>query len=276
VLQGKYNAEVPRLQEQARESDRRMRLLEDQLAATQKLLSSLGTPAQGAASPVQPAAPAKLVKDEEIAEFGSDLYDFVKRTAREAVVPDIESRFQQTLKPVAAKVREVEAQVTEATRKTAQSERENVHALLTRDVPNWLELNEDVGFNDWLDQVDPFSGAKRRALLWQAYERNDGPRVVAFFQGYLKEHAAVTPSPSTSPAAGSAAPQVSLERMVAPGAPKQGTASTQEGAGKRIWSRAEISKFYGDLRAGKYAKRPEDAKKIEADIFKATTEGRVR
>jgi hypothetical protein len=272
VLQGKYNAEVPRLQDQIKEQSFQIRQLADQLAATQRLLSTMPPQEQ----PQQKPSVSKLVRDEEVAEFGADLYDFVKRAAREAVVPDVDQRIANTLTPVAKKVQEVEAQVSTAARKVEETEREKVHRLLTERVPTWQQLDVDPNFIEWLDQVDPFSGQKRGTLLNVAYQRNDGPRVVAFFEGYLRENAAVTPSATTSLAADQSAPQVPLSSLTAPGAPKQGTAGAQEGAGKRIWTRPEIQKFYSDLSAGKYAKRPDDAKKIEQDIFKAQVEGRIR
>jgi hypothetical protein len=104
---------------------------------------------------------------------------------------------------------------------------------------------------------------------------------VAFFKGYQIEHAAVTPpaapaapSASTPPAA----PQKRLEEFVAPGSPKPSAAGTQDGSGKRVWSRAEISKFYKDRQDGKYAtpSKKDEGLRLEADIFAAQREGRIR
>jgi hypothetical protein len=64
--------------------------------------------------------------------------------------------------------------------------------------------------------------------------------------------------------------------MAAPGVPKSGTAGAQDGAGKRVWTRAEIAQFYRDKSAGRFAKREAHAKKLEEDIFAAQREGRVR
>ncbi|NJN00242.1 MAG: hypothetical protein HC793_00730 [Aquincola sp.] len=253
-----------------------MRLLEDQLTSQQQLLASLGSqrPAVAGSNGAAPAPGTKLVKDEEVREFGADLYDFIQRTAKESVLPEVDRRFEHQLKPVAAQVAQTASAVSAQGQAVAKSAEERVLQQLAAEVPNWDVLDADPGFLAWLDQYDPYSGSKRGELLNQAYKRHDGPRVVAFFKGYLNENAAVTPTPTPAPAA--PAPQVSLESLTAPGAPKAGTAGAQEGAGKRIWTRAEIKQHYREVQLGKFSKRLDDARRIEADIFAAQREGRIR
>ena len=281
VLQGKYNAEVPRLQRQVQEQTEQLRDMRQQLTATQNLLASLSAQresAPAASTPATPPAATKLVKDEEVREFGADLIDVMRRVVREehaTLLPEIDRR----VAPIAQRVDQV-AQVTQQVgARVAQNDQQSVLSMLASAVPNWQELNEDPGFLEWLDQVDPFSGQQRGALLKQAYKAHDGSRVVAFFSGYLKEHAAVNPPSAPAPAAAAAsapAPQRKLEQFVAPGTPKTGAASTQDGSGKRVWTRAEIGKFYADLQAGRFKGSAEERKKIEADIFAAQREGRIR
>lgn len=279
VLQGKYNAEVPRLQNQVREQNEQLRSFQSQLTATQNLLASLSAqrePAPAASTPATPPAPTKLVKDEEVKEFGADLIDVIRRAAREemsGMLPEIDRR----VAPVAQRANQAAQAAQDVGQRVAQNDQQSVLAMLASAVPNWQELNEDAGFLEWLDQIDPFSGAQRGALLKQAYKAHDGSRVVAFFSGYLKEHAAVTPpAASKEPAAAPAAPQRKLEQFVAPGTPKTGAASTQDGSGKRVWSRAEIGQFYSDVQAGRYKGTKEQRKQTEADIFAAQREGRIR
>lgn len=281
VLQGKYNAEVPRLQAQTREQGEAVRQLREQLTATQNLLASLS--AQRAADPAQsptgtPPVPARLVKDEEIREFGPDLIDVMRRVVREEASQLVPAEIDRHVKPVAQRVDQVAQATQQVGSRVAQNDQQAVLSMLASAVPNWREVNADQGFLDWLDQVDPYVGVRRGELLTQAYKAHDGPRVVAFFTGYQKEHAAVNP-PAVQPtpaAAPSAAPQKSLEQFVAPGTPKTGAASTPNGSGGRVWSRAEISQFYVDVQQGKYRTRPDEQKKLEADIFAAQREGRIR
>lgn len=281
VLQGKYNAEVPRLTRQVQELVAQMRDQAASLTTTQNLLASLGAqrgnaPA-GSEPAAQPAQSARLVKDEEVKEFGADLIDVMRRVAREegaSLLPQVDQR----IAPVKQRADAAAKAANDAAGKVAQNDQQTVLQLLAEKVPNWEELNGDDGFLGWLDQRDPFSGAVRGMMLKQAFEAHDGPRVVNFFLGYQKEHAAVTPPASATPPANTPAqPQRSLESMVAPGTTKTGAASTQNGSGKRDWTRAEIGAFYKDLGAGKYrGARADEAKKIEADIFVAQREGRIR
>jgi prefoldin subunit 5 len=278
VLQGKYNAEVPRLRNQVRDQGTQIQSFQSQLTATQNLLASLSAQretAPAASTPATPPTTTKLVKDEEVKEFGADLIDVIRRAAREemsGMLPEIDRR----VAPVAQRIDQVAQAAQHVGQRVAQNDQQSVLALLASVVPSWQEMNQDAGFLEWLDQVDPFSGAQRGVLLKQAYKAHDGPRVVAFFDGYLKEHAAVTPPAAPKPAAATTAPQRSLEQMVAPGTPKTGAASTQDGSGKRVWSRAEIGQFYGDVQAGRFKGTKEQRKQIEADIFAAQREGRIR
>lgn len=278
VLQGKYNAEVPRLQRTVQDQGNALRDLQAQLTTTQNLLASLGAqrgnpPAESNAPAAAPVQPARLVKDEEIREFGADLIDVIRRVAREensSLLPEIDRR----VAPVAQRATEATQVANAAAGRVARNDQQSVLELLNEKVPKWQELNEDPEFLNWLDQRAPYSKQTRAELLTQAYQTHDGPRVVEFFEGYLKEHAAVTPSPT--PPAAPAAPQKKLDDFVAPGTPKTGAASTQDVSGKRVWARAEISKFYVDVQQGKYRTRIDEMKKLEADIFAAQKEGRIR
>lgn len=278
VLQGKYNAEVPRLQNQVREQHTQLQSFQSQLTATQNLLASLSAQretAPAASTPATPPTATKLVKDEEVKEFGADLIDVMRRVVREeqaSLLPEIDRR----VAPVAQRVNQVAQATQDVGQRVAQNDQQSVLAMLASAVPNWQEMNEDPGFLEWLDQVDPFSGAQRGALLKQAYKAHDGSRVVAFFSGYLKEHAAVTPPAAPKVPAAAPAPQRNLEQFVAPGTPKTGAASTQDGSGKRVWSRAEIGQFYADVQAGRFKGTKEQRKQVETDIFAAQREGRIR
>ncbi len=271
VLQGKYNAEVPRLQKKAQEQDSQIRTLTEQLTATQGMVASIAQQRGPApAAQAAPAASGKLVKDEEIGEFGEELTDFIRRVAQDTVLPKVEERFQ----PFKQEVAQARQHAAQAAQRQAQTDREKLFGVLDSQVPGWKEQNDDGEFVAWLGQPDAYSGLARMDLLKQAYERNDAPRVVAFFMGYRNEHAVVTP-PAPA-AAASPAPQRSLGEFVAPGSQKPGSTGAQDGAGKRNWTEAEIKSFYRDCQQGKYRGKDEARRAIELDIVAATREGRIR
>jgi hypothetical protein len=119
-------------------------------------------------------------------------------------------------------------------------------------------------------------------MLKEAYAQGNANRVLAFFNGYLAQEAAVAPAqggPDTSTAQPSAqnVQKVPLASLAAPGRAKAAAAdSAPAGNEKPIISRAQIAAFYAEVAAGKYRTRPEDKAKTEAIIFSATRDGRVR
>ena len=274
VLQGTYNAEVPRLQRQVQEQNSTIEQLKQQMTATQGMLSAFAqnrVAAPGGQN-AAPAAPAKLVKDEEVQEFGADLTDFIRRVAQESVLPAVD----QKLQPVQQQVAEVRQTATQVVERSVQSDHERLLATLDREVDGWRQQNNDPEFLDWLAQVDPLSGVQRGVLLRKAYEGFDAPRVAAFFKGYRNEHAVVTPPAAAAAPATPDASQRKLEDFVAPGTPKAGATGAQTGAGKRTWTQAEIKQFYDDAAAGKFRNNKQRRDELEREIHAAEREGRVR
>lgn len=269
MLQGKYNAEIPRLQNKVREQDQ-------QLQELRQMLASLGSgaPASNAAPPAQPAQ--RRVKDEEIKQFGPDLYDFIRRTSLEAVEPEL-SRVAQ---PIQQRLDKTERMAQGAVATVAEDAVQKLYALLHEQVPDWVELNEHPEFLAWLAERDPYAGQPREKLLAQAYEAHDGPRVVAFFKGFKSENAAVTPQPQPSaPPAAPAAPESQMLQLVAPGTPRAPSASGAPGdAGKRVWTRADVQALYAKI--NEFTRRnkpvPTELKQLEVDLVRAQSEGRLR
>jgi len=273
VLQGKYNAEVPRLQAQLRDVNAAQQNLQSQLTGTQTLLASLSAAPRaptGASDGIQTNSVRRLVKDEEIKEYGADLVDLIGRAARDAVMPEVDSR----LRPVVQQVERTAKTTNDIAVTTAATEEQKVLAALSTQVPNWMQLNEDQNFLAWLDQTDPYAGERRGELLNRAYQRHDSPRVVAFFKGFLNENATVTPPPSATPNSG--IPSKTLDQLVAPGTQKAGTVDSAQDGAKRIWTSAEIAQFYKDVAGSKYARNQDRRKELETDIFAAQREGRIR
>lgn len=259
VLQGKYNAEVPRLNSQIKD-------LTSELNSMRNLLASL----ESISTPVELNSKGKkLLKDEEIEDYGSDMIDVIKRAALEEVQPYIDqlsaenTRLRDALSGVSASV--------------GHNARDMLYNALNTEVPNWKELNHDNGFLSWLEGSDAYSGARKGDLLTQAFENNDAARVIAFFKGYLNENAIVSQTKAPTTAAKQVTdPKIDLISMAAPGVSK-GSSSVQSAQGdKRVYTHAEIAAFYRDVQTGKYKGRVEEQRAIERDILTAPAEGRIR
>lgn len=211
-------------------------------------------------------APRRIVTDEDVKTYGPELIEFVQRAARDAVEPEIAQTRNQ--------VRQVSQRVT-------QGAQGDMMGTLDTQVPTWKEINVDPRFKSWCGSRDIYSGQVRGKLLNAAFAAADAPRVIAFFKGFLAEEQATGQLPVPSaPAAAPAAPReaaVSLDSLAAPGRPKPAGGGSPAGAAdKPVFTRAQITAFYTDVRRGVYNGRDADKQRDEQAIFAAQREGRVR
>ena len=264
TLQGMYNKEIPQLQGD-------LRRLREEKAGLENIIATM--------TPSDPAAPAvtsqPLVTDEEIADWGPEMTDYMKRVIRQEYDPVINQ-----LKADNEILRNQNLQLqqsvgTFSADSSATGRTRHLEALAVQ-VPDWQEVNYDQDFLDWLESPDAFSGRKRLDLLHEAHENNDTPRVVAFFKAFKRDKAVVTED--VPPPAAPAEPTVRLDTLVAPGKAPSTTAqpSTANDQNTKIWSQAEIQQFYRDVQRGKYRGRDAEKARTEAAIVKAGREGRVK
>lgn len=239
-LQGKYSAEVPRLNAEVRrlnevlqERDEQIRSLEEKLQAAPQSAKSAGGDTEAAIEDL------RKVYGDELANSIQEEVNAVWRKVDERV-SSLEREHQ--------KVREEQQSSTQ----------QAFYRQLSERVPDFLEINEDRRFHEWLEQVDPLSGETRQTLLNRAENAMDAGRVAAFFEQWK----AATKTHEERPREPSPAPQ------------KGRTGETP--SGKPLWSRADIKRFYDEKREGKYRTNPEKARRIEQEIHQAIAEGRVQ
>jgi hypothetical protein len=215
------------------------------------------------------AADAGLVTPEEVEAYGDEFLDVVARRAKQELTP-LEERLMGKIDGLNTKIATISSGVDE----TARS---RMLAQLDTSVPDWQKTNVDPEFLKWLQLPDPYSGGIRMELLTVAFERNDSPRVAAFFRGFLAEEAAVVPAllepghKTDAPASG----KVPLETFAAPGRAKS-AAATNAPVEKPEISRGQIAKFYTDVAAGRYKGKDEERVSLEKEIFDAQADGRIR
>lgn len=205
-----------------------------------------------------------LLTTQERQDYGDEFLDVTARAAREKLSPDMTA--------MKDKIAELEAKVGKVDGNLANDARSRMLTELTTKVPPWRAINEDPRFFAWLDLQDPFSGAIRMNLLRSAFDGNDTSRVLAFFNGFLAEEAAV--ANATEVARPVKPEKVSLASLAAPGRAR--SAAPDGPAEKPIITGAYITKFYEDVRRGLYAGKEADKKNLEAQIFEAQREGRIR
>lgn len=193
----------------------------------------------------KPAEP--LVKPEEIEEYGEGLIDVARRVA------------QEELAKKDAQIRKLESKLEALEGVTTKTVEKDFYSLLSAKVPEWEKVNADKSFHKWLDEVDELTGYRRQDLLSQAEQARDADRVAKFFKAFDKTSKKQVADTT-----------LALETQVAP----NNTKTPNTPSAKKVWTRAEISEFYRQVRTGRVSDK--DAVAIESDIHAATIEGRIR
>ena len=241
-----------------------LRDMSEQIQNLQNVISTMQT--APAASEIPSFKVERLITEDEARDYGEDFLNVVGKKAKEEVAPII--------KQYEAKIADMERQLKATSSVVQQDSQQKLLGTLDKNLPEWRELNTNEEFLDWLRLPDPFSGAIRHDMLKAAYAQGNASRVLAFFNGFLAEEAATSPAEG-EPAQGTRVPKVPLESLAAPGRAK--TAASAPGpAEKPFFTRAQIASFYTDVAAGKYRNRDAEKAKLEAQIFDATREGRIR
>lgn len=245
------------------ESD--IRALSDQIASMQSLISNLQA-REPEATPTE-LRPESFLTPEEVNEYGAEFLGVVAKKAKEELSPEVAALKKQ--------IATLEKRFEVTASSNVARARHDLEATLDQQVPNWRDINVAPEFHSWLALPDLFSGAIRHELLRAAYEQNNTPRVLAFFKGFLSEEAALAPANEADLDHGATPDRIQLETLAAPGRAKTAAASNAP-AEKPTFTRAQISQFYADSASGKYRGREAEKNRIEAQIFEAEREGRIR
>lgn len=255
-LQGKYNAEIPRLHAERRELTKRVEQLE-------QLLSSLKeAPAE------QPDTPAaKLVTEQDVEDYG-DSIDVMRRVFREEA-----HGLQQENKQLREALRQMQAsvvpQMQQLSQRQAVSSEQQFWSELQSQVPDWQDINANKDFHSWLLEIDPLSGAPRQTYLDDAQRSLDARRVAGFFttwKGMTGQANAQQPREDRATS--------ELEKQVAPG--KGRTGGNRTATEPKTYTSEDIKKFFADVQRGRYKGREDERNRIESDIFAAQREGRIQ
>lgn len=185
-----------------------------------------------------------VIKPEEVEQYGADFIDMVKRVARS--VDSVDTNLVQKVNAVAEEQR--------------SNTREKFFEKLAADAPQWESLNSDEGFLAHLDGLDPYTGRQRKDIFDDAYEKLDAWRVANFFNAYSEPRQNKKDD----------LPIPSFADQVVP----SGSRSGAPPEGKRSWTKQQVARFYDEVRRGVHTE--EEGNLIEADIFAARSEGRLR
>lgn len=261
TLQGKYDAEVPRL-----------------FAEISALRKQLEQPAPQTQAPVIPPTPAGPLDikailagdkdlEKQLATFSEDYPDvsglLVKLTERAASV-----NVQRMNEAINA-----QAQTAQTVQELkAETRNQQYWDIVNRELPDWQETRNDPDFAVWLGELDPYTGVTRGDLTQDAIVKNDAHRVVNIYKGF-RAAKATNHQPSTS-----TSNQPAVNPAAALVAPPSGSRSaptlTTQNKETPITS-AYIKQFYNDAAKGKYRANEKEFNIIETRINRAVAEGKV-
>lgn len=249
------------------------------LASLETLVRTLERPAPVAEPKPAPRAATKRVTDEDVKEYGEDMLKVVQKAALDAIEPEIERRMAAVRTEVQTGFREINSKVGGVERETAVTAHQRLLDSLDKIMDGWRVINRHPKFHTWLGLTDPASGGIRKNLLNDAVKKGDPNRAAWFYRQFLADEGVPAPTngqdPKLPPSNGNGAPKVDLAKLAAPGRPAaSGAAPVVPDNGGEIITRAQITAFYTNKAKNVYSS--EEAARLEAEVFAAQKDGRIR
>ncbi|MFC6441050.1 hypothetical protein [Bowmanella sp. JS7-9] len=257
VLQGKYNAEVPRMKDEldalrqkveagAKPDPETTRMLMDLKAANDELKNQL------AEAQKQPAQLNQYLTDEYGEEFAQAVAEQAEQLAEQKT-----SALRKELDAIRNEIGSVQKTNKEASSNMLLT---TIATKLKAHNIDFDQVDRDPMFREWLGEPDPFSGMPRGSLLHQAFNQGDVDRTVGFYTAY-KAHERSRLGKPNSP----------FEQHVDPvgrnNPPDMGTDGD-------FWSTAQIDALYNAYSKGQISEA--EFAKQEQSLFRALNAGNVQ
>lgn len=203
-----------------------------------------------------------LFTQEDVDILGPEAIDVMKRVVK-SQKKDSPNEELERLKKEVADLRQKEVEEIEEARKRDSEESFNkLKTMIESQVPDWNEIDSDVKFMEYLDDIDPVSGKIRKDLFGVAVRERDVYRVVSFYKDFKSTRKETK--------------EEILRRKVTPSGSSVTTVDDDSGQSTEYYTINEYTTFMDNLAKGRYRERVKEAKIMEAKFDKAFAEGRVR
>jgi hypothetical protein len=270
VLQGKYNKEIGAAKDTAA-LETENRNLRDQISRLSLQVSDLTTVTTDLEAKLKEPEKKGVLTEEDLAhlekeDLGGKTLDIINRL--------IDSRVAAGTEPLKKRV-----DTTEKTAKqTAEETRAQTFSGSAKDGirratgMDYETINVAPEFAAWLNAVVPYTGGKTRRMIGEdAVKASDVATYVQLFDDFVKETGfGKAPEPKKEKK------KDPLETEIEPTTTPDDPAVPDFQPGK-VYTSADVKKFYDDAAKGRYRGREDEYKKIDADILKAHGEpGRPR
>ena len=215
--------------------------------------------------PEPPPPPQYYLTQDDEANFGPQMLDLSMRAAKHALMPELE---------------QIRAENQAAQRKSAMVAKATMDQQVQAAVPNYLEIDRNPRWLNWLSLPEPYSGRIRQHLLDEAIAAFNAPRVIHFFRGFLAEEAATghiapagaAPVPANVPPR---EPVIPLASLAAPGRVQPATGGEPGPGEKPYYHRADITRAHRAYMQGHYRGREAEYEALQAEFIRAQNEGRL-
>jgi len=240
VLKGKYDAEVPGMAGQLRE--------------TRELIQSLRSEVESLKKPEPKPEPKPMFNPQD------PNVEYLKREYPELWEAQ-EKVMGKFAEDTSRQITELQAQLETERRTNVEDKKTRFYTDLDGGVKNWRVINGSQEFNDWLDQTEPFTGFLRRDILADAYNKLNIERVKSFYTTFLAAQA----PPVSSEGGGKKTVTEDIGMETATAGAKKPVDQTKPKIIKSFKA-SEVKDFYESLSRHTYRGTKEEAEKIEKEI----------
>jgi hypothetical protein len=249
VLQGKFDAEVPRLHAQLKDRDTMLQQMSDRLAALEK-------------KPEPETTAEALVTEKDAEDFGADLVDMARRAARE----EFKSESKALLTAIDKRFEALQVNLGAIQKQVVESESDKFWGRVQAMVPDWASVDADPSWVEFLDMRIPGTRKTRRQEAAEAIAAGDPEPIKELVDLWRP------PVAANKQAEQKQQNQKDLQRQVAPSTAK--SSAPAPNAANRLWLGPEYEAAFSQKTAQTLA--PDALATLQAEANAALNEGRVR
>ena len=255
VLQGKYNAEIPRLNTQVHGQANEIARLNDEVNTLKAAGNVKPKPVDGEQKPDDTNL-GDDINPEDYDDYPPEIVNLAKKNKK------LEAKLENLSKSVGS--------AEENRTKTEEDQKRVLGEGFYKKMVDWDDVNDDPKFLDWLkNDIHPSYGVSRYPGFAKAVNAFDSDKVITIF----KEFKALTPDIPNDPA------PKKKEVVIKNVQPPKGAAETTimaDADGAKLWTPASMKKHYDEKIKGVWKGREPEWKKLEIDLLSAQGQGRVR
>ncbi len=244
ALKGKYKADTTKLSAELAQWKTIATTLQ---SAFDELKTAKATAAPQVQTPAAPSAKQRPEMTDALAALETEQPEIFKiitqiQEQHQAEMADLRSKLDGDL---TSKLGNIESQVQ-------MSAQERFESRLSEIIPEWRSIDTDPIFLGWLNEVEPYTGRTKMALIQQATLEHNAARVAKFFNDYksAQNQAPEVEFDDDLNPKSSATPASKVEKQVAP--PRSGGGTPPLQPKSPLLTRAQYDKFMKDSMHGKY------------------------